>query len=151
MCAKSILFCPTLCDLVDFSTPDSSVHARLLCPQDSPGKNTEVGSHSLLQGIFPTQGSNLHLLHLLLWQEGSWPLAPPGKPPHDHVLCLIAELCPTLCDPMDCSPPFFSVHGILQARILKWVAMPFSRESSWPRDWTRISYVPCNDRWALYH
>ena len=102
MCAKSILFCLTLCDLVDFSMPDSSVHATLLCPRDSPGKNTEVVSHSLLQGIFPTQGSNLHLLHLLHWQEGSWPLAPPGKPPRDHVLCLVTQLCPTLWDPMDC-------------------------------------------------
>ena len=43
---------------------------------------------------------------------------------------------PTLCDPMDCSPPGSSVHGILQARILEWVAMPFSRESSPLRDWT---------------
>ena len=40
---------------------------------------------------------------------------------------------------MDCSSPGFSVHGILQARILKWVAIPFSRGSSWPRDWTQVS------------
>ena len=53
---------------------------RLLCPWDSPGKNTKVRCHALLQGIFPTQGSNLHLLHLLHWQVGSLPLAPPGKP-----------------------------------------------------------------------
>ena len=53
---------------------------RLLCPWDSPGKNTGVGCHALLQGIFPTQGSNSGLLHLLHWQEGSSPLAPPGKP-----------------------------------------------------------------------
>ena len=51
------------------------------------------------------------------------------------------QSCPTLCDPMDCSPPGSSVHGSLQARILEWVAMPFSSGSSWPRDWTRISYV----------
>ena len=38
---------------------------------------------------------------------------------------LVAQLCPTLCDPMDCSPPDFSVHGILQARILEWIALPF--------------------------
>ena len=43
---------------------------------------------------------------------------------------LVAQLCPTLCDPMDCSPQGSSVHGILQARILEWVAMPFSKESS---------------------
>ena len=42
-------------------------------------------------------------------------------------LVLVAQLCPTLCDPMDCSPPGSSVHGILQARILEWVAVPFSR------------------------
>ena len=45
------------------------------------------------------------------------------------VLCLVAQSRPTLCDPMDCSPPGSSVHGILQARILKWVARPSSRES----------------------
>ena len=46
---------------------------------------------------------------------------------------LVAQLCLTLCNPMDCSPPDSSVHGILQARILEWVAIPFSRASSWPR------------------
>ena len=44
--------------------------------------------------------------------------------------------CLTLCDPMDCTPPDSSVHGILQARILEWVAMPSSKGSSWPRDQT---------------
>ena len=53
---------------------------RLLCPCDSPGKNTGVDCHALLQGIFPTQGSNLHLLCFLHWQVDSLPLAPPGKP-----------------------------------------------------------------------
>ena len=52
-----------------------------------------------------------------------------------------AQSCPTLCDPMDCSPPGSSVHGSLQARILEWVAIPFSRESSWPRDQTRVSCI----------
>ena len=49
------------------------------------------------------------------------------------VKVLFAQLCPTLCDHMDCSPPGSSVHGILQARILEWVAISFSRESSQPR------------------
>ena len=49
------------------------------------------------------------------------------------------QLCLTPCDPMDCSLPDFSVHGILQARILEWVAMPSFRESSWPRDRTWVS------------
>ena len=48
------------------------------------------------------------------------------------------QSCPTLCVPMDCSLPVSSVHGILQARILEWVAIRFSRGSSWPRDWTRV-------------
>ena len=46
------------------------------------------------------------------------------------VKVLVAQLCPTLCNPMDCSLPGSSVHGILQARILGWVAIPFSRGSS---------------------
>ena len=53
---------------------------RLLCPWDSPGKNTGRGCHALLQGIFLTQGLNPHLLCLTLWRMGSLPLAPPGKP-----------------------------------------------------------------------
>ena len=53
---------------------------RLLCPWDSPGKNTAVGGHDFLQGIFPTQGSNPPLLCLLPWQAGCLPLAPRGKP-----------------------------------------------------------------------
>ena len=61
----------------------------------------------------------------------------------------LLQLCLTLCDPKDCSLPAFSVHGILQARILKWVAMPSFRGSFWPRDWTLMS--TCIGRWALYH
>ena len=65
---------PTLCDPVDCGPPGSSVHA------DSPGKNTGAGCHALLQGIFPTQGSNPRLLRLLNWQVDSLSLVPPGKP-----------------------------------------------------------------------
>ena len=56
---------------------------------------------------------------------------------------LVAELCPTFFNPMDCSPPGSSVHGILQARILEWNAIPFSRGSSQARDWTWISCIAC--------
>ena len=56
-------------------------------------------------------------------------------------LVLIAQSDLTLCDPMDCSPPGSSVHGILQARILDWVVLPFSRESSRPRDQTLVSCI----------
>ena len=46
----------------------------------------------------------------------------------------VTQSCPTLCNPLDCSPPGSSVHGILQARILEWVAIPSSKTSSWPKD-----------------
>ena len=54
------------------------------------------------------------------------------------LLCLVARSCPTLCDPMDCSLPVFSVHGFLQARILEWIAISSSRGSSQPRDRTQV-------------
>ena len=57
------------------------------------------------------------------------------------VQVLAGQSCLTLCDPMDCSPPGFSVHGILQVRILEWVNIPFSRGSSGPRDQTRVSCI----------
>ena len=53
--------------------------------------------------------------------------------------CEVAPSCPTLCNPVDCSLPGSSVHGILQARVLEWVAISFSRGSSWPRDQTEVS------------
>ena len=55
--------------------------------------------------------------------------------------CLAVKSCPTLCKPMDYSPPGSSVHGIFQARILEWVAISFSKESSQIRDWTHISCI----------
>ena len=64
---------------------------------------------------------------------------------------LHAQSCPTLHNPMDCSLPGSSVHGISQASILEWVAIPFSRGFSWPRDWTQVSCVSCIGRWILYH
>ena len=80
VCAKSLESCPILCN-----------PARLLCPWESPGKNTGVGCHFLLQGIFPTQGLNPGLLHVLHGHLGSLPLVPLGKPlshvRHIHILC----------------------------------------------------------------
>ena len=87
--------CLTLCNPMDCIPSGSSVHGY------SPGKNIGVGCHALLQGIFPTQGSNPCLPHC------RWIL-----------YCL-------------------SHQGNL--RILKWIAYPFSRQSSWPRSWTRVS------------
>ena len=55
--------------------------------------------------------------------------------------CSVSQSCTTLCEPMDCSPAGSSVHGILQTRILEWVAIPFSRGSSWPRDRIPVSCI----------
>ena len=54
---------------------------------------------------------------------------------------LVTQSCLTLCDPVDCWLPDSSVHGILQARILEWVAIPFSWGSFWPRDWNWVSHI----------
>ena len=67
---------------MDYSSPGSSVQGK-----NSSGKNTEVGYHALPQGIFPTQGLNLHLLCLLHWQAGSLALASPGKPSRVGICC----------------------------------------------------------------
>ena len=63
---------------------------------------------------------------------------------------VVAQSCPTLCDPMDCSLPGSSIHGIFQARVLEWVAISFSRRSSWLRDRTRVSRIVgrCFTIWA---
>ena len=84
------LSCVWLCGPMNCSPPGSSVHG------DSQGKNTGVDFHALLQGIFLTQRSNLCLLHLLHWQAGSLPLAPPGLPVILLWWCLVTQLCPIL-------------------------------------------------------
>ena len=70
---------------------------------------------------------------------------------HEKVKVLIAQSCPTLWDPTDCSPPGSFAHGTLQARIPEWVTIPFSRGSSRPRDRTCVSYVSCLGTQVLYH
>ena len=62
-----------------------------------------------------------------------------------------AQSCLTLCHPMDCSPSGTSAHGISQARILEWVAISYSRRSSWPRDRTHVSCISCIGRRVLHH
>ena len=60
----------------------------------------------------------------------------------------VTQLCQTLCDPMDCSLPSSSIHGIFQARVLEWVAISFSRVSFRPRDQTEVSHIVSK---MLYH
>ena len=134
--AKSLELCLTLCDPVDSSPPGSSVHGTLQARVPE--------CHALLQGIFPTQRSNLRLLCILHWHVNSLPLAPPGKlftKRSEVKWSEVAQSCPTLCDPMDCSLRGSSVHGIFQARILEWVAISFSKRSSRPRDQTQVSWL----------
>ena len=119
----------------------------LYSPWNSPGQNTGVGSLSLFQGIFPTQGLNPGLLHCrqILYQLNSEGMLRTStnyyhKEDVGHIynglLCLSKspQSCSSLCDPMD-----YRVHGILQARILEWEACPFSRDSSQPREQTHVS------------
>ena len=99
----------------------------ILCLQDFPGKNTRVGCHFLLQGIFPTQGLNVGLLHcrqiLYFLSQQGWAVT--------------------------CQAPL-SI-GFFPARILEWVVMPSYRGSSWPRDWTHFSCVSCIARRFFTH
>ena len=88
--AKSLQSCPTL-------QPHRRQPTRLRRPWDSPGKNTGVGCHFLLQCMKVKSESE------------------------------VAQSCPTLSDPMDCSPPGSSIHGIFQARVLEWGAIAFSK------------------------
>ena len=101
--------CPMLCD-------PWTVARQAPCPWDSPGKNTGVGCHFFLQSIFPTPGSNPDLLCLLRWQAESLPL--PSRKATYILYSLLAaakslQSCPTLCDPIDGSPPGSPVPGIL--------------------------------------
>ena len=122
VCAKSIQSYLTLCDPVDCSLPASFVHEFSKqehwsgLPFPPPGDLPD-----------PRVGLNSCLLHLLHWQAGSLPLAPPGKPFRLLAVLLFSlSVVSDWCDPMDCSPPGSSVHGVSQARTLEWLAIPFS-------------------------
>lgn len=130
---------------------------RLLCPWNSPGRNTEVGSHSLLQSWMNIDTKILNKI-LASWiqqhikkithhdQLGFVPGIQGFFNIHKsinvtcmHVCVLSFQSCLTLCDPVDCSLPGSSVHGILQRRILEWSALPCP--PSWPRDRICVSYI----------
>ena len=101
----------------DSLQPHGQEPSRLLCPWNFPGTNTGVGSHFLSRG-------------------SSWPSDQPGSPA--GLLLAVAaaaaaslQSCPTLCDPIDGSPPGSPIPGILQARTLEWVAISFSSAWKW--------------------
>ena len=139
----------------------------LYSPWDSPGQNTGVGSLSLLQGIFPTrdrtQVSHITGRFFTSWATGKVILYLDPMCDHVRELNMTFKEYLALCPPSTAmrgnsrmrlifsesvshsvmsfsflSPSGSSVHGIFQARILEWVAIPFSRRSSWPRDRTRV-------------
>ena len=128
---------------MDWGLPGSSVLGVF------QARNTGVRCYFLLQGIFLTQGSNPCLLYLLHWQLDffiSW--ATRETQIHEwKEKVLVAQSCPTLCDSMDCHPPGSSVHGILHARILEWIAISFSRWYS-PETVTTllINYTPIQNK-----
>ena len=117
---------PTLCNAIDLA-PEAHLS------RDSPGKNTGVGFHALLQGIFLTQGLNTCLLHLLHWQEGFLfvclflPLNHLGSPKYASVqFSSVTQSCPTLCDPMNCSTPGLPVHHQFPELMSLELVMPLS-------------------------
>ena len=108
-----------------------TVATRLLCPWNSPGKNTGVGCQSLLQRIFPSQGlspSLLHcrqILHLLSHHQLEWVAISFSNAWKWKVeVKLLSHV--RLSNPMDCSLPGSSIHGVFQARVLEWIAIAFS-------------------------
>ena len=134
-----VLNCFTLCDPMEYSPPGYSVYgivARILkCVTISysrwssrPRDWTWVSFTSCIGRWVLTTSATWEVL---------WAMC---------VCAKLLQLCLSLCDLMDCSPPDSSVRGILQARILEWVATPSSKGSSQFREWTCVSYVPCIGR-----
>ena len=115
----------------------STVATRLLCPWDFSGKNTGVDCHFLFQGNF-NPGIEPSSPVSPAWKEGSLPVELSGKP---IATAKSLQLCPTLCDPIDGSPPGSSVPGILQARTLEWVAISFSNAWKWKVKVKLLSHV----------
>ena len=121
--------CPTLSGHMDCNSPVSSVHgifqARIL-------ELIAVSFSGSSQSKNKTRASCIS--RRILYRRATFEALTSGT-----CACLAAQSCPILCDPMDCSLQGSSVHGILQARILEWVVISFSRGSSRPRDCTQVS------------
>ena len=119
--AKSLQSCPTLCD------PHRRQPTRLPRPWDSPGKNTGVGCHFLLQCMKVKSESE------------------------------VTQSCSTLSDPMDCSLPGSSVHGIFQARVLEWGAIAFSERETYFQQLSKREgdgnwgWAPWKNKWQFLH
>ena len=130
---------------------EGAIHSVLPSPLfllygEAAGIHTVV----LVEGLWPARKGQLKY-RLCLLCDASHPALVPSSPGWPQELFVnvqeseseseVAQSCMTLCDPMDCSPPGSSIHGILQARVLEWVAISFSGGSSPPRDWNRVSRI----------
>ena len=119
-----------------FVTPWIVACTKLFHPWDFQGKSTGVGCHFLLQGIFPTQGSNPGLSHC---RQTLYCLSHPVAAAAAAAKSL--QSFPILCDPIDCSPPGSAIPGILQARTLEWVAISFFNAWKWKVKGKSLSHV----------
>ena len=141
--------------------PLSSTLAWEIPWTEEPGRLQSMGS----QRVRHDWATSLSLFTFMHWRRQWQPTPVFLENPRDRGACWAAVYgfaqsqtrlmrlsssrnSPTLCDPMDCSPPASSVHGISQAVILEWVVISFSRGSSWGRDQILVS---CNSRQILYH
>ena len=122
LCVLVVQSCLTLCNPMDSIPPGFSV----------PG----ILQARILEGILYPFSRGIFLRCRQILYQLSYQGSPEGR-----VSGLVAKSCPTLCDPMDCSLPGSSVHGISQARILEWVAISFCQGSSWPRNQTQVSWI----------
>ena len=107
----------------------------------------------LAEGTQPCGDSVTPTRHVLsVQQKARWAKRGTAPSSWSTGLCLIIQSCSTLCDPMDYSLPGSSVHGILQARIPEWVALPSSRRAFWLRDWILISCIAGGffTHWAIW-
>ena len=129
-CCLVAQLCSTLCYPIDCSPPGSSVHGR-------------SQSRRQLQLIRQKESR--------VWVRNLWKVRADINTWENFACVLSCFSRVQLCDPMDHSPPGSSVCGILQAWILEWVAMPFSRWSSQFWHWTHVSYISFTGRQVLYH
>ena len=110
-------------------------------------KTSQLIQRNILTSFISDSGKISFLRTPVLWMS----IPSIQNPPLFIPTVLVPQLCLILCDTMGCNSPGSSVHGISQARILEWVAMPFSRGSSWPRARTQVSCVAGRFFYNLSH
>ena len=130
--------------------------ARLLCPWGSQGKDTGAGCCFLFQGLFPTQGSNRSLLHLLHWQAGFLPLAPPGKPCHLGSRATWEAVppapfkCPQLQPSWSTSQCPSSCHPLSSMLFYQWSTLIFAHSAMLSFKSTSLSFIHLVIYWIMF-